>query len=134
MSALQGLAERQRRRAQVLELLDQISSDDPAFLPELAEALAAITQVAVRTQAPRQAARRSGRVTTADQIEKWFRQRNNQWAPVSEIIEGLGGNKNSIAHAIYKSSRDRFEVREPVSGGPRQFRLAQQGGNLDEAQ
>lgn len=132
MSVLQSLADRQRRRAQVLELLDQISADDPAFLPELAEALASVTPDGGRVRAERHAPRQGGRVSTLIQIQDWFREKENAWATVDEVVEGIGAKKNTVAHVVYKTGKKHFESRDPGSGRAKQYRLSSYGGMFHE--
>jgi hypothetical protein len=118
----QAIAAKERELEALRTLRDMIDKD-PGFIGLLA--------IHNNGESSRNVARAHNEYSTAfDLISKFFKSRNNEWTPASDIVSATGITRSAAARVLYRSHKELFEKKR-VPGDKRLKIWRMKGGQPD---
>ncbi len=114
----QQLIERQKRRLEILQMLEEALDNDPSFIADLQGFMGV-------NRAPRQSGIKRVRLhTNYDKVRAYFAEIGNTWKAIAEIAQYSQVSVPSVRDMLYKRHKSEFAKRaHPSHGLKKQFRL-----------
>jgi hypothetical protein len=126
--ALDSIIARYRKRIETVQRIRDIIGDDATLVHDILNALGAGSNV----QLERHGLGPHARMTHADQVLAFFRDRQNEWVSAREIMQGTGLNRGTVGHLLYKTLKRKVEKRDHPTNEKTKLWRVKEGGDERE--